>query len=154
MHKLAYILIMLLCLGACAPGHNDYSQFHNIPNEGWCYNDTLIFSPKPTDSTATGLMTLALRHSNDYIYSNIWVEVGYNTTNGHQKIDTLNILLADIYGRWYGKGLGASFQIQDTISPDMQIAKDSPITVRHIMRTDTLLGIEQVGLIFTSNDDK
>ncbi len=99
-------------------------------------------------------MTLALRHSNDYIYSNIWVEVGYNTTNGHQKIDTLNILLADIYGRWYGKGLGASFQIQDTISPDMQIAKDSPITVRHIMRTDTLLGIEQVGLIFTSNDDK
>lgn len=143
---------ILLCLGACVPGHNDYSRFHNIPDTGWKYNDTITFIPETKDSISSGLLTLALRHSNDYLYSNLWVEVSYLTESG-QKADTMNIALADIYGHWYGKGLGTSFQIQDTVSTSYRMVKGSPIKVRHIMRTDTLHDIEQVGIIFISSDN-
>lgn len=147
------LITILLCLGACVPGHNDYSQFENIPAEGWCYNDTLTFIPEPKDSSATGVLTLALRHNNDYIYSNLWVEVSY-LNDSATVTDTLNIELADIYGHWYGKGLGSRFQTEDTVSTSFHTVKGSPVKVRHIMRTDTLDGIEQVGIIFISNNGK
>lgn len=144
------LTILLLCLGACVPGHNDYSQFVNIPTEGWCYNDTLTFIPTPNDSTSIGVLTVALRHNNDYIYSNLWIEVSY-INDSIAVADTMNIELADIYGRWHGKGLGTRFQIEDTVSTTFHTVKGSPVKVRHIMRTDTLNGIEQVGVIFLSN---
>ncbi len=148
-----YILITsLLCLGACVPGHNDYSQFENISSKGWCYNDTLTFIPATNDSTATGVLTLALRHNNNYIYRNLWVEVSYHN-DSVTVADTLNIEFADIYGRWHGKGLASRFQIEDTVSTSFHMVKGSPVKVRHIMRTDTLNGIEQVGIIFISNQN-
>lgn len=152
MHKTAISILItsLLCLGACVPGHNDYSQFKNIPTEGWSYNDTLTFIPEPNDSTATGILTIALRHNNDYIYNNLWVEVSY-FNDSVTVADTLNIELADIYGRWHGKGIGARFQIEDTISSSFNAIRGNRVKVRHIMRTDTLNGIEQVGIIFLSN---
>lgn len=137
----------MLCLGACAPGHNDYSDFRNIDVDGWEYGDTLEFTPEIGDSTACGVLMLALRHSNSYLYSNLWVEVCY--TNGEQSVtDTLNVPLADIYGRWYGSGFGARYQTTDTIASDITLHRGKPVRVRHIMRVDTLHGIEQIGLNF------
>ena len=147
MRKIIVIISILLCLGACAPGHNDYSDFRNIDVDGWVYGDTLEFSPSIGDSTARGTLMLALRHSNSYLYSNLWVEVSYfNDTVC--VVDTLNVPLADIYGRWYGSGFGARYQATDTIVYDMQLHRGKPVKVRHIMRVDTLHGIEQVGLNF------
>jgi len=126
MHKLYSILIILLCLGACSPGHNDYSHFTNIPNEGWKYGDTLTIIPTPADSVSNGDLIVAIRHSNEYRYSNLWIEVCY-TDNKSAKKDTINIEFADIYGKWYGKGLGVSFQITDTIASGIKLVKNQPI---------------------------
>lgn len=147
MRKVLVIISILLCLGACVPGHNDYSDFRNIDVDGWSYGDTLEFHPVIGDSTARGVLTLALRHSNSYLYSNLWLEVSYfNDTRS--VTDTLNVPLADIYGRWYGSGFGARYQVSDTVALDVTLHRDKPIRVRHIMRADTLRGIEQVGLNF------
>ncbi len=147
MRKLLIISSIILCLVACAPGHNDYSDFRNINAEGWAYGDTLVFSPEFGDSIARGTLCLALRHSNSYIYSNFWVEVCYED-NSISRTDTLNVQLADIYGRWYGSGFGARYQVVDTIASDVILHRGKPVKVRHIMRVDTLHGIEQVGINF------
>lgn len=153
MRRIISILTVLLCLGACVPGHNDYSEFKNIPVEGWCYNDTLTFTPGIADSVADGMLTIAVRHSGDYIYSNLWMEVRY-TDGDNEKTDTLNIVLADIYGHWHGHGLGASFQMSDTVSTSCRITRNTPVKVRHIMRADTLRAVEQVGIIFLSDESE
>ncbi|TGY03289.1 gliding motility lipoprotein GldH [Muribaculum sp. NM65_B17] len=147
---LSIIAIMTLCLGACVPGHNDFSEFRNLPVKGWIYDDTVKFVPSIEDSIATGLLTVAIRHNNEYEFSNLWLEVTRNTPEGIVRRDTVNLELADIYGRWHGNGFGASYQYSDTVQYPASIINGSPIMVRHIMRVDTLCDIEQIGITFVS----
>lgn len=147
MRKICHIIIILLCLGACAPGHNDYSQFIDISPDGWKYGDTLKFYPQTRDSITTGELTIALRHSNAYAYSNLWLEIRH--FNGDSiRLDTVNIEMADIYGRWYGDGIGSSFQYALPVSKKITLYRGKPIMINHIMRVDPLKDIEQVGFLF------
>lgn len=154
MNKLFIITLLTLCLGACSPGHNTYSDFRNLPKEGWAYNDTIMFIPSITDSVAQGDLSIALRHNNNYHYSNLWVEINYPLNDSTIKSDTINITLADIYGKWHGKGIGPSFQIEKMVSENLNINKGDYFSVRHIMRVDTLLDIEQIGLFFISKAEQ
>ncbi|MCM1518518.1 MAG: gliding motility lipoprotein GldH [Pseudoflavonifractor sp.] len=149
MRRLLLISVISLCLGACAPGHNDYSDFRNINPDGWSYGDTLSFTPVIGDSVATGALLVALRHSNDYAYRNLWVEIEYRDAT-NQRRDTLNIGLADIYGRWFGSGFGARYQLTDTVSRHVTLTTGQPVRIRHIMRDDTLRGVDQVGIMFVT----
>lgn len=142
------IMLLSLCLGSCLPGHNDYSEYKELPVDGWPYSQSLTFTPDQGDSLAYGTLSVALRHTNLYPYANLYLEVSYADTIGTTHRDTLNIKLADRYGRWLGKGVGTDFQIVDTVSTRHTRIKGSDIKVRHVMRTDTLCGIDMVGLTF------
>lgn len=100
-----------------------------------------------TDSVTMMDVVLLLRHGNGYEYSNIWLEV--SRPYGEDVIrDTFNITLADNSGKWYGSGLGLTFQIEDTIYRNVEVYRDKAWRIRHIMRCDTLENIEQIGLGF------
>lgn len=147
----AFAAILTLCLGACAPGHNNYSHFFTLPANGWAYSDTLTFLPSMDDSVATGNVAIAVRHSAVYPYANLWLEIssdGDPLAGMSQICDTVNIRLCDRTGRWLGRGMGVSFQISDTLHRHYTLADSVPLYVRHIMRVDTLYDIEQIGLIF------
>ena len=144
----------MLCLGACSPGHNTYSEFRNLSQEGWAYNDTLTFVPSLKDSINEGCLSIALRHNNNYHYSNLWIEVKHLINDSTSTCDTFNIKLADIYGKWYGTGIGANYQIEQNIIENLKIENGNSLVVRHIMRVDTLRDIEQIGLFFIPNATK
>ena len=146
--KLMNIICLALCLGACSPKHNDYSEFKTLDLGGWAYGDTLTYNVEHQDSIAEGDLLLAIRHTNNYLYQNLWLEVRFTDANRLHYTDTLNIILADVYGRWNGKGIGISFQKQVLLKRNLRHAKGSPVKVRHIMRTDTLREIELVGIDF------
>lgn len=141
------LIVALIGLSGCKMGHNDYSCYHDIAVEGWAYGDTLVYEFAPEDTVVTGDMTLSLRHTNDYIYSNIYLEVTLSDSTT-LRCDTLAITLADDFGRWYGRGIGTDFQITDTIADGVTLQGSIKIGVRHIMRDDVLKEIEQVGISF------
>lgn len=146
------ILTTSLCAYSCSVGHNDFSLYKNLPSDGWAYTDTLSFLPSIPDSSARGHLILSVRHDNEYPYSNLWLEVRTTMPDHSEKVDTINFLLANPYGRWYGQGFGASYQISDTL-PGLTVLTDSmPVKVRHIMRIDTIRNIEQLGITFVSID--
>ncbi len=153
MSKLPLVLLtfILLCLGACSPGHNDFNSYQTLPTDGWAYGDTVSMLPDTVDSTATGSLQIAIRHDNSYLYRNLWLEVSY-VDNGRLCRDTINMELADVYGRWLGKGFGASYQFIATIPHQVTLTKNAEVGVCHIMRVDTLEGIEQVGVRFIKTD--
>lgn len=99
-------------------------------------------------------MILTVRHSNAYPYRNLWVEISHIDPDSVLRHDTLNMELADIYGRWHGSGLGASFQYSDTLSRHFRLVRDFGLKIRHIMRVDTLPDIEQIGVAFISDDNR
>lgn len=148
--------VLLLGTVSCSYNPNDYSCFTAIdPAEGWAYDDGLVYLPEIADSAAAGALALMVRHTNDYPYSNLWVEVRsqQTLTDGHlaQRCDTFQIPLADIYGNWRGSGRGDSYVVLDTIYPDFTLISQSPLRLRHVMRPERVGGLEQVGFIFSSN---
>ncbi len=151
---LPILLLLSMLLGACSPGKRDYSRWNNISASGWVYGDTISLLPADTalygnDSIVTGALRVALRHSSDYPYSNLWLEVTYHSDRSLMR-DTLDITLADVFGRWLGSGFGASYQQSVLINPSAVVDVTRPVSVRHIMRVDTLHGIDQVGVSISS----
>ncbi len=138
----------MLSLWACGGIDSAFCDFATLPAQGWAYGDTISLTPRyMSDSIAAGHLVVALRHNNSYPYSNIWLEVTHTAPDGRVMRDTVNCVLADMYGRWKGHGVGASFQFADTIPPQVAVTAGSPITIRHIMRVDTIRNIEHLGIM-------
>ncbi|MDE6145002.1 MAG: gliding motility lipoprotein GldH [Muribaculaceae bacterium] len=139
-------------LASCSAHDNDYSAFSTINSEGWEYGHTYVYRPTIADSLANGLLRVAVRHTNDYPFRNLWLEVSYQIEAPDSTIsfraDTINITLADPYGNWLGRGLGTTFQKADTVRTDFRLIPGAPIRLRHIMRVERVPELEQVGIIF------
>lgn len=132
---------------ACSPSGDENSRFVTIPTYGWRYCDTLSFTPQSQGAEFSGRIAIAVRHTDGYRYSNLWVEISHHEADTVRR-DTADIQLADVYGRWFGEGTGASYMLTDTIAGHFTLSDTAPVQVRHIMRLDTLTEIEQVGVIF------
>ena len=139
----ALTLLMALALAACEsviPERN--SSFAHIPTDGWAYGDTVSLQMPPAGGRAT---SLALRHTDSYPYRNLWIEISQRHANGKNALrDTINIEMCDAYGQWHGSGFGDSYQISVRLP---EIPDTTELRIRHIMRTDTLREITQIGII-------
>lgn len=143
---------------ACAPNPGDASGYANLPQDGWRYGDTLKYCPRMDDSIASGTLTVAVRHDSRYPYSDLYLEVSYPASATERSVermrrDTVKLALADPYGRWTGQGFGASYQNSVNVRHRVTLRDSSTVYLRHIMRTDTLRGIVQAGILFTSDNE-
>lgn len=137
----------LLFQVACTDGRRDlYSEYHRIADEGWRYGAEVFFTPVHSDSLCSGRFVVALRHDNTYPFTDIRLEVTH-ADGGAERRDTLDIELAGRYGQWRGSGIGTSFQVTDTMRRTLH-ASGTMVSLRHLMRADTLHGIRQAGLFF------
>lgn len=134
---------MLAC--SCTPTASDYSSFIDLPERGWAYGDTVTF-PVSADSIKPRSLSVAIRHNDDYEYRNLWLEVSYTDADSIQRRDTVSMELADVYGHWLGHGLGTSYQMQTKVSDSVNLLPQSHVQIRHVMRTDTLRGLRQIGV--------
>ncbi|MDE6311316.1 MAG: gliding motility lipoprotein GldH [Muribaculaceae bacterium] len=145
-------LAALWMLVACTPEENLYSEFETMSGAEWLYTDSLSFTPAgTTDSIVDGTLLVALRHTRGYRYQNLWLEVAYPVASGDSLVmerDTMSLELADPYGRWLGRGSGASYMREDTLVRKFRLYRGAPVRLRHVMRLDTLPDVEQVGIVF------
>ena len=154
---LAAVSILTACNGLDGRGDGDdnrFSAFTDLPGEGWFYTDHLEFVPDTLrDSLVSrGTMLISVRHGKDYLYRNLWLEISYADTDSTRRADTLNIELADAMGRWRGRGMGLSMEVLDTVPGPFPLAEHRAVKVRHIMRSDTLTGIERIGVVYVPNE--
>lgn len=139
-------LSSLLC--GCQPGTEGYSAYSTLPTEGWRYGDTVRLIIRVPDSIASGTLSVAVRHNNDYPYSEAMLEVTYPGGGDRVHRDTVAFPLSNSYGRWTGHGFGASYQMEVPLRHSVRLPDSATVMVRHVMRADTLRGIEQVGVFF------
>lgn len=147
-HRIHIALSAAAIIMAACSSPTEHSGFTTISPDGWRYGDTVRFTPSAADSiTYEGCdLTIVVRNNNNYEYSNLWLRLDYPGKDSTYT-DTLNIVLADDFGNWLGKGIGGSYQMRDTVMRGIDLDPGREIKVTHIMRTDTLEGIEQIGII-------
>ncbi len=160
-HRLLLAAIVAVLAAACgitgSRGNGDdnyFSGFATFGDNRWLYSEPVEMRVDTLrDSIAHGgTLLLSLRHTDGYEYSNIWLELSYMPDDSTVVADTLNVMLADVYGRWLGHGSGPSLQLTDTVAKDFMLKRGMPLKLRHIMRLDTLTNIEQVGIVYLPKD--
>ncbi len=156
-NKIAAITVLALTAAGCSVGghhgngdDNFFSAFTTFRDAAWPYAEPLTYAVDTiADSICpSGVLLLTLRHTHGYEFSNIWLELNYDLDDSCSRIDTFNVILADVYGKWRGSGPGNTFRINDTLRTDMPLRRHQRIGLRHIMRTDTLEEIEQIGISY------
>jgi gliding motility-associated lipoprotein GldH len=126
-----------------------FDQFVTLPEKGWHEDSVMTFSVEITDTVSRYEIFLTIRNTEDYPFSNLFLFREIETRNELQFRDTAQYLLADRFGKWLGKGLGA-------LRTNTFIYKNQALrfthmgvytfTLQHGMREEWLPGITDVGL--------
>jgi len=144
--KNTLISLLLLLLASCS--HNElFFEYHSFKKEGWERNDAAAFHINTNNTTDLFDVSMEIRNNNDYPFRNIWLFVDYQSPGGKVRTDTIGVDLADIYGKWYGKGISL-YSLSIPYETGIRFPQEGTYTyfIRHGMREDLLKGISDIGL--------
>ena len=144
--------VSLLAMMACSDAGVYYSDFRNV-GSGWT-KDRLLRYELP-DSLPDGKSSLfvSIRHTNYYPYRNLWIVADYVRGGRVVESDTCNIQLADMFGNWFGSGLGQLYQYSVAMRDNVGVDGFEEVILWHYMRCDTVTGIEDVGLSLSLDEE-
>lgn len=124
-----------------------YDQYQAIDNTTWEKNKEYYFSFQIEDISVPYNLTLEVRNNNLYPYQNLWLFCNEEQPIGPLKRDTIECMLADEYGKWYGHGISL-FQSSFPVRTHYTFPHTGQYTFsfRQGMRNETLKGIQEIGL--------
>lgn len=116
--------------------------------ESWNVNDKFETTFDISDTINNYNFFLTLRNTDDYSYQNLFVFLKTTFPNGKTKLDTINCPLANIQGKWLGKGFGGIYdnRILYMARKRFPLNGNYKIRVEQAMRDKELLGILDVGI--------
>jgi gliding motility-associated lipoprotein GldH len=146
------ILSLLCCiwvLNSCSDPDLVLEEFVEVDGASWYADSTLTIRFEQLEPEGIYEMGMHLRHNQDYPYSNLFVlrEVYHNDVR--QFGDTLQIAVADSYGRWLGEGVGDVRQMDFPYRKSRVKLQGEGVytfTFTHAMRKEPLPGVVSVGL--------
>jgi gliding motility-associated lipoprotein GldH len=137
----------LLSLASCRDGIV-YHQYKEINNVFWGKDEVYFFTFRVDDTTTPYDILFEVRNDNWYPYQNLWVFCSETPPHpAPMKQDTLECMLADEFGKWYGKGI-ALHQLSFPLRTGYTFPTEGEYTFsfRQAMRNDNLRGIREIGL--------
>ncbi|MDD4515203.1 gliding motility lipoprotein GldH [Massilibacteroides sp.] len=123
-----------------------YDQYQIIENTVWGKDKEYYFTFMVKDITVPYDLTLEIRNNNQYPYQNLWLFSSEERPVGTIKRDTIECMLADEFGKWYGKGISL-FQLSIPLKTNYYFTHEGQYTFsfRQGMRNDQLKGIQELG---------
>ncbi len=148
------LLSLALLLFACNTNiaHTEYSA---LSNGVWKSKDTLSFSFKEIDTTATYNLFLNVRNDDTFEFSNLFLITELQQPNDQVLVDTLEYQMALPTGEWLGKGTGSIKESKLWLKENINFPNSGVYTlkVQQAMRKngsvnglEDLRGITDVGL--------
>jgi gliding motility-associated lipoprotein GldH len=119
-----------------------------MPANGWHKDSSIVFDAYIGDSSALNNLYINLRNTSSYPYSNIYLFVKVTAPSGNFTCDTVEYMLVDKYGRWYGKGFSKMLDNQLAYRKFVRFPSSGiyRFEVQQGMRMDVLPHITDVGL--------
>ena len=147
MHKILGVFSVLLMFTGCSD-NSETVDMKNL-NGIWPKKAEQKFDFVIADAEAPKNIIFVVRNNNDYPYSNIRFIVNFMEACAKKKTtDTLNYVLAKPNGEWLGKGFGDTKETLFQYKVNYKFPKNGgySIGIIHAMRTDSLKGIEDIGV--------
>ncbi|MEI7677012.1 MAG: gliding motility lipoprotein GldH [Bacteroidales bacterium] len=144
---LASLFLLILVAFSCVK-EGSYSEFRDIPAKGWNRYDTLFYTTKLANSK-TYTIDIDTRNRANYPYQNLWLFVSCNQDSIEVFSDTIQIILADKMGHWYGSGWGSLYEFSTNYKKSFHFPKSNkPFIIKVVqgMRDYDLQGMESVGI--------
>lgn len=144
-----FLLFITLLVISCSCSRNTvYSDIVNMPSEKWTLNNIAEYQPEITDTAGICSIIFSIRTSTSYPFRNIWLFVNTISPSGLSITDTIQYMLADEKGKWYGKGFGDIHELPLPYRKGIYFPEKGIYTfrVRHGMRIETLDGVYDLGL--------
>ena len=149
------VLISTVLLNVSCSHKEVFFEYHSFTNAEWSSGDTAVFNVKIEKNSQPYNVSVELRNNDDYPFSNLWLFINCKMPDGKSRTDTIGADLADVYGKWYGKGLSLynlSIPYEKAILfPDTGVYV---YTVHQGMRVDPLKGITDIGLKVSEKSDE
>ena len=147
-YYLLFPFAMLLIMSACTRGHI-YEKYQDVTGWEWKYGDAKSF---PLDIKEDGKhynIYINLRHTEDYKFSNLWVQLNIKKPGNQEDNQRFALTLAEQDGKWLGTRLGNIYDIPPfLVLRNYSIPKKGQYNfiLSHAMREDAIQGIMDVGI--------
>ena len=102
--KQGIIVLVVFSLLSCT--NNFIFKADKEIKDGWHADSTIVFQFNISDTTNVFYSEINIRHTISYPFQNLFVFTHSTTPDGQTTTDTLECVLADITGKWKGKGMG------------------------------------------------
>ncbi|NJK87202.1 MAG: gliding motility lipoprotein GldH [Bacteroidales bacterium] len=125
-----------------------YEKIHTIKGEAWDYTDVLHYDVNVADTAVVYNLLVNVRNSGIYPYSNLYLFITAQAPTGLTVKDTLEIILADQNGKWYGKSIGNIFNHSAFYKKNIKFPFRGiyMFDIQHAMRDKELKGVSDIGL--------
>ena len=125
-----------------------YDEYKSMPEAIWLNNNVAEFEFTLDDTLSKNQVYIKIRNTVDYTFSNIYLFTKVSFPDGRILIDTLEYEMTDSEGMWLGDGVSGIknnllYYKKDVVFYEKGNYKFS---IQHGMRTDSLVGIQNVGL--------
>ncbi len=141
-----FIVVLLIFLCFSCDRQALYDQYQAIDNTTWEKKKEYYFSFHIDDISTPYNLTFEVRNNNMYPYQNLWIFCNEEQPIGPLKRDTVECMLADEFGKWYGHGISL-FQSSFPVRTNYMFPHKGMYTFsfRQGMRDDALKGIQEIG---------
>lgn len=141
-------IISLICLSCNT--RETYMHYKNIDDSLWSKNDTLYFEIDSSliEPGIPYAISIEVVNNAAYPYRNIWFYTWDNFKDTIFEAAEKQYMMADEYGKWYGSGFGALYQLSFLYNEPISFKEKRNYLIKlvHGMRDEPLEGIEKVGL--------
>ncbi len=143
---IAFFLIFFVSV-SCDPLHV-YEKNKDIPGREWNKNQAVTFDVPIDDSSDVYNMYINIRHTSQYKFRNIIFFIKTIGPEGTIAKDTVEYMLADKKGKWFGGGLGSLYFLQLPYKKHIRFPQKGVYRFEIIqgMREDKLPGINDIGI--------
>lgn len=139
-----FVTLFLFCFSCTS---TDFYNQYQIIDQKWEKEKEFYFTFEIEDNSSLYNLSIEIRNNNLYPYQNLWLFCTEEQPVGPIWRDTIECMLADDFGKWYGKGMSI-YQLSIPVRTTYKFPYKGQYTfsIRQGMRDNQLPGIEEIGV--------
>jgi len=147
MNRLFFAVALWVVFSSC-DSKRVYEKNAEIPGNTWDASNKVKFEVEITDTVSGNNVLINLRHTGFYPYCNLFLFINTTFPNGKTTRDTVECLLADDKGKWFGEGLGDLWDAQILFKRNVRFSQSGTyiFEFEQAMRVENLPGVMDVGM--------